>query len=119
MPWRNGRPDGDLAAALDDLASHADRACLHVDNDAFDSQTAPGVVDEPVPGGLSLAHMQDLIRAAAAQLPIAAATIATYTPADDRQDRTVDADIRIIELLAEHADRTKPHQPAANYRSSI
>ena len=103
VPWKNGRPDGDLAAALDELASHAGQAYLHIDNDAFDPQTAPGVVDEPVPGGLSLAQMQELIRAAAARLPIAAATIATYTPANDHQDQTLDADIRIIELLAEYA----------------
>jgi arginase len=103
VPWKNGRPDGDLTVALDELASHAGQVYLHIDNDAFDPQTAPGVVDEPVPGGLSLAQMQDLIRAAAARLPIAAATIATYTPANDHQDQALDADIRIIELLAEHA----------------
>jgi arginase len=103
VPWKHGTPDGDIAAALDELASQADRAYLHIDNDAFDPQAAPGVVDEPVPGGLSLAQMEDLIRAVTARLPIAAATIATYTPAHDRQDQTLAADLRIIELLAHHA----------------
>jgi arginase len=103
VPWKDGRPAGDLAAALDELASRADQVYLHIDNDAFDPQAAPGVVDEPVPGGLSLAQMEDLIRAVTARLPIAAATIATYTPVNDQQDKTLAADLRIIELLAQHA----------------
>ena len=103
VPWNNGRPDGDLAAALDELANQADQVYLHIDNDAFDPQAAPGVVDEPVPGGLSLAQMEDLIHAVTARLPIAAATIATYTPANDHQDQTLNANLRIIELLAHHA----------------
>lgn len=103
IAWQHGRPDGDVTRALDQLASHADAVYLHIDNDAFDPATAPGVVDEPVPGGLSLAQMEDLIHAVAARLPIAAVTVATYTPASDRQDRTLTADLRIIELIAEYA----------------
>jgi arginase family enzyme len=47
--WKDGMPDGDLATALDELAGQADAVYLHIDNDAFDPQIAPGVVDEPVP----------------------------------------------------------------------
>jgi arginase len=89
VPWEHGKPGGGLAAALDQLASQADQVYLHIDNDALDPDVAPGVVDEPVPGGLSLAQMEDLIRAVTARLTIAAATIATYTPAHDRQDQTL------------------------------
>lgn len=103
VPWENGSPAGDLPAALDALASRADRVYLHIDNDAFDPQAAPGVVDEPVPGGLSLPQMEDLIRAVTARMPITAATIATYTPARDRQNQTLAADLRILELIAQHA----------------
>ncbi len=120
ITWKHGRPGGDLAAALDQLASQADEVYLHIDNDAFDPATAPGVVDEPVPGGLSLAQMEELIQAVASRLPIAAVTIATYTPANDHQDRTLTANLRIIELLAEHAARNQDrprHEP--NYRSTI
>jgi arginase len=120
--WKHGKPGGDLAAALDQLASRADRVYLHIDNDAFDPQVAPGVVDEPVPGGLSLAQMEDLIHAVATRLPVAAATIATYTPANDRNDQTLTADLRIIELLAEHAAQNEPpvsRRQAPNYRSTI
>ena len=99
-PARHGFPAG-----LDQLAPRADEVYLHIDNDAFDPETAPGVVDEPAPGGLSLAQMEDLIHAVTSRLPVAAATIATYTPARDQQDRTLTADLRIIELLAGHAAR--------------
>ena len=103
VPWNQGRPDGDLAAALDELACQADRVYLHIDNDAFDPQVAPGVVDEPVPGGLSPAQMEDLTRAVIARLPIAAVTIATYTPANDHRDQTLAANLHLIKLLAQHA----------------
>lgn len=116
VPWEQGMPRGDITAALDQLASHADQVYLHIDNDAFDPATAPGVVDEPVPGGLSLGQMEALIQALAARLPIAAATIATYTPANDRHDQTLTADLRIIELLAQHAARS---HAGPDYRSTI
>jgi arginase len=120
IAWQNGRPHGDIIPALDRLASQADEVYLHIDNDAFDPATAPGVVDQPVPGGLSLAQMEELIHAVAVRLPIAAATIATYTPANDHQDRTLAADLRIIELLAGHAARNHElRRPEPNSRSSI
>jgi arginase len=103
IPWKQGRPQGDIASRLDQLAGQVDEVYLHIDNDALDPHTAPGIVDEPVPGGLSLAQMEDIVQAVTARLPIAAATIATYTPARDQQDRTLLADLRIIELLGEYA----------------
>ena len=103
IPWKRGRPQGDIVSALEQLAGQVDEVYLHIDNDAFEPHTAPGVVDEPVPGGLSLAQMEDIVHAVTARLPIGAATIATYTPARDQQDRTLLADLRIIELLGEYA----------------
>lgn len=103
IPWKQGRPQGDIVGVLEQLTGQVDEVYLHIDNDAFDPQTAPGIVDEPVAGGLSLAQMEDLIHAVTTRLPIAAATIATYTPARDQQDRTLFADLRIIELLGEYA----------------
>jgi arginase len=116
VAWKDGMPGGGLATALDELAGQADAVYLHIDNDAFDPQVAPGVVDEPVPGGLSLAQMEDLIHKVTARMQIAAATIATYTPANDHQDQTLTADLRIIELLAQHAAL---NQAAADSRSTI
>jgi arginase len=107
VPWKQGRPQGDLVTALDELATQADEVYLHIDNDAFDPSTAPGIVDQPVPGGLSLTQMEDVIHALTTRLPITAATIATYTPANDQQDRTLTADLRIIELLGEYAAQNR------------
>jgi arginase len=103
IPWKRGRPQGDIVSALEQLAGQVDEVYLHIDNDAFEPHTAPGVVDEPVPGGLSLTQMEDIVHAVTARLRIAAATITTYTPARDQQDRTLLADLRIIELLGEYA----------------
>ncbi len=103
IPWQQGRPQGDVVLVLEQLAGQVDEVYLHIDNDAFDPHTAPGIVDEPVPGGLSLPQMEDILHAVTARLRIAAATIATYTPARDQQNRTLLADLRIIELLGEYA----------------
>jgi arginase family enzyme len=71
--------------------------------DAFDPQVAPGVVDSDyrVPGGLSLQDMEAAIGAVADRFRIRAATVATYNPDLDHDDRTLRAALRIIELLAE------------------
>jgi len=103
IAWERGEPGGDVGSALDRLASRVDEVYLHIDNDAFDPLTAPGLVDEPVPGGLSLSAMEAVIQAVTTRLRVAAATVATYTPANDRHDQTLKADLRIIELLGTYA----------------
>jgi len=103
VEWQHGRPRGDVESVLDQLASQVSEVYLHIDNDAFDPGVAPGIVDEPVPGGLSQAAMDNVIRAVTARFRLAAATIATYTPANDRDDRTLRADLRIIDLLGQYA----------------
>jgi arginase len=103
IAWERGEPRGDLGSALDRLASRVDEVYLHIDNDAFDPLTAPGVVDEPVPGGLSLPAMEAVIQAVTTRLRVVAATVATYTPVNDRHDQTLKADLRIIDLLGKHA----------------
>jgi arginase len=103
IEWQNSRPAGDVEPALDALAGHADDVYLHVDLDAFDPQVAPGIVDEPVPGGLSIEDARDAIRAAAARLPVRAATIATFDPERDRGNRTVGTALELIRLVGEIA----------------
>jgi arginase len=101
VPWRDGLPQGDVAEALDDLASRVGEIYLHVDNDALDPAAAPGIVDEPVPGGLSLEQLEDVVTAVTARFRIRAATLATYTPERDEDERTLRAGLRVIELLGE------------------
>jgi arginase len=103
VPWHQGRPVGDLDAELDRLVGRVDEVYLHIDNDAFDPRTAPGVVDEPVPGGLSMSDMEHAVTAVAARLRIAAVTLATYTPHNDRDDRTLNAGLRVLQLLGHYA----------------
>jgi hypothetical protein len=78
IPWNQGRPQGDIVGVLEQLAGQVDEVYLHIDNDAFDPRVT-------------------------AWLPIAAATIATCIPARDQQDRTLLADLRIIELFGDYA----------------
>jgi arginase len=101
VPWRDGLPQADVEAALDAVSGLVDQVYLHVDNDALDPAVAPGIVDEPVPGGLSLEQLEEVVRAVTARFRIRAATLATYTPERDEDERTLRAGLRVIELLGE------------------
>jgi arginase len=90
----------DVAAELDALAGRVEDVYVHVDLDALDPEVAPGVVDEPVPGGLSLQELEDAVRAIAARFRIRAAAVTTYNPELDRDDMTLRAAVRIVERLA-------------------
>jgi arginase len=107
VPWHKGTPAGDLDLELDRLVGRVEEVYLHIDNDAFDPRTAPGVVDEPVPGGLSMSDMEHAVAAVASRLRIAAVTLATYTPRNDRGNRTLNAGLRILELLGHYAAATR------------
>jgi arginase family enzyme len=101
--WRDGRPEGDVLAPLDQLAERVEDVYLHVDFDGFAPEVAPGVVDEPVPGGLSLNDAEEIVQATGERFPICAATLATFTPARDEGERTLRVALRIIELLGDYA----------------
>ena len=97
--WQNGQPQGDVMGALDALRSRVSEIYVHVDFDAFAPEVAPGVADQ-VPGGLTLADAERIVRAAAERFDIRAATLATYVPDNDRDDKTLAVALRLIELLA-------------------
>jgi arginase len=52
VAWRDGKPQADVARALEELRTRVDHVYLHVDLDGLDPDVAPGIVDTPVPGGL-------------------------------------------------------------------
>jgi arginase len=103
VEWQDGGPRGDVVATLDRLAGRVQEVYLHVDFDGFAPEVAPGVVDEPVPGGLSLEDAEGVIRATAERFRIRAATLATYTPELDRDERTLRLGLRLIEIIGECA----------------
>ena len=107
VEWRDGKPQGDVVAALDTLRKRVQEVYLHIDFDAFAPEVAPGIVDEPVPGGLSLEDAEGIIRATAERFCIKVAMLATYTPEFDRDDQTLRVGLRLIEVLGENRDLIK------------
>jgi arginase len=105
VPWRDGLPQGDVGAALDGLAERVREVYLHVDLDALDPAAAPGVVDEPVAGGLSEEQLVEAIREVGGRFRIGAATLATFTPARDVAGKTLRLALRILEVVATAARR--------------
>jgi arginase len=81
--WCDGQPESAVTETLDRLAEHVDRAYVHLDLDALDPSIGRGVVDAPVPGGLTASQLIDLLLGVRERFKIAATTIATYVPAND------------------------------------
>ena len=103
VAWRDGEPERDVEEALDRLAASVDDVYLHVDFDGFAPDVAPGIVDEPVPGGLSPDDAELILRGAGERFRIRAATLATFAPDRDEDDKTLRLALRLIELIGEHA----------------
>jgi arginase len=101
VPWSDGQAQADLDDALDRLGAHVQEVYLHFDIDALDPSVAPGVVDRPVPGGLSLEQAEDAIRTVTSRFTLRAVDLAVYNPELDEEDRTLRAGLRIIELLTD------------------
>jgi arginase len=105
--WHEGKPRADALACLDTLRKCVQEVYLHIDLDAFNPQVAPGLVDDPVPGGLSMPQMEEAIRTVAARFRLRAVALATYNPDRDQEEKTLRAGLRILDLLAECADEGK------------
>jgi arginase len=103
IEWRDCEPQGDLVTPLDKLAQRVDEIYLHVDLDAFSPELAPGIVDEPAPGGMSLEQAEEIIRAAAERFRIRAITLATFAPDRDEGEKTLQLALRILELFGDYA----------------
>jgi arginase len=100
VPWLGSSPQGDVGAALDDLAERVEDVYLHVDLDGLDPAAAPAVADEPVPGGLSPEQLEATIIATGERFWIAAATLATFTPERDEDGRTLALALAAVEQIA-------------------
>lgn len=94
--WTEGRAGGDVEATLDELRRRVTDAYLHIDFDAFAPEVAPGVADDPVPGGLSAEDAEAIIRATTERFRVRAVTLATYTPERDPNDTTLALALRLL-----------------------
>jgi arginase len=101
VPWRDGKPEADVLAALDQLADRVDEIYLHIDFDGFAPEIAPGIVDEPAPGGLSGDDAAAIVRAVGDRFGIRAVTLATYTPDNDEDEKTLLLGLRLIDLIGQ------------------
>jgi arginase len=101
--WRDGKPERDILSALEQLARRVDDVYLHIDFDGFAPEIAPGIVDEPVPGGLSAEDAETIVRAVGERFRVRAATLATFTPDRDEDEVTLRLGLRLIELIGEFA----------------
>jgi arginase len=106
VPWRDGRPQGDVRAALDDLAERVADVYLHIDLDGLDPEVAPGIVDEPVSGGLSRQDVEDVVRGVAERFGLRAVALTTYNPERDRDGQTLRVAQGLVELVTECAAAT-------------
>jgi arginase len=102
VAWRNGQPTQSVTVALDRLARHVDRVYLHLDLDALDPSVGRGVVDPPVPGGLTAGQLIDVFDAVARRFRIAAMTIATYVPTND-DGRTLPIAVTAAQAFLDHS----------------
>jgi arginase len=100
--WRDGRPQGDVLAAIDRLGAQVQEVYLHIDLDGFDAEIAPGVVDPSIPGGLTREDAETIIRATAERVRLKAATVATFAPELDRDERTLQLVLGLIQLIGEY-----------------
>ncbi len=103
--WEAGKPQASVMACLDRLAGRVEGVYLHIDMDALDPEVAPGVIDQPVPGGLSLEQLEDALNGVAERFRIKAAALATYNPDRDQNDRTLGTALRILEMLGRRLTR--------------
>jgi arginase len=99
VPWRDRRAEGDALAALDTLARRTRAIYLHVDLDALDPELAPGIVDEPVPGGMSVEDAEAIVAGALERFEVTAASVTTYVPERDVDERTLRVVLRLVDVL--------------------
>lgn len=99
--WHDGKPDTHIDAALDRVAEHVRDVYLHIDFDGFAPHIAPGVIDEPVEGGLAAADARVIVQETYERFRVRAITLATYTPANDKADATLRLALEMVDLIGE------------------
>jgi arginase len=118
VAWVRGEPDGDVDGAIAALAGRVEQVYVHIDLDALDPAIAPGIVDPPVPHGLTLRQIDHVLDAIAARLLPAAVAITTYTPSRDVDGATHATALHLLARIAEHASADTRRGRAARRSSA-
>jgi arginase len=100
--WVDGQPDGDIDVTVAALADRVENVYLHIDLDALDPSIAPGIVDTPVPQGLSIAHLDEVLDAVTRTLGLHAVALTTYTPSRDVDGATHATALHVLARIADH-----------------
>ena len=95
---RDGQIAEALTPALAALRRRVEQVYVHIDLDILDPREARAS-SFAAPGGLTLAQMDEAIRAIGRALPLGGAGLAAYDPACDSADRTLGAAFRLLEDL--------------------
>lgn len=78
------------------LAGHVEALHVHVDLDVLD--TSAGRANAyAVPGGLTRHELRAVVRTAAGRLPVVSATLASWDPAHDVDDRMLDVALDLLQ----------------------
>ena len=102
VAWVDGQPDRDIEVTVATLARRVERVYLHIDLDALDPSIAPGIVDAPVPQGLSLEQLDQVLDAVTARFAFGAVALTTYTPSRDAEGATHAAALHVLARIADH-----------------
>jgi arginase len=102
VAWVDGQPDGDIDVTVATLANHVEQVYLHIDLDALDPSIAPGIVDAPVPQGLSLPQLDEVLDAVTGMLGLRAVALTTYTPSRDVDGATHATALHVVARIADH-----------------
>jgi arginase len=102
VAWVDGQPDRDIDLTVATLADRVEQVYLHIDLDALDPAITPGIVDAPVPQGLSLAQLDEVLDAVTGTLALGAIAVTTYTPSRDVDDATHATALHILARIADH-----------------
>jgi arginase len=102
VAWVDGQPEGDIEGTVATLAGRVEQVYLHIDLDALDPSIAPGIVDAPVPRGLSLEQLDEVLDAVTGRLALGAVALTTYTPSRDVAGATHAAALHVLGRIADH-----------------
>ena len=83
LRWREGAPEEEVTTVLERFATRVEHVYVHLDLDALDPSVGSGVVDPPVPGGLSARQLIEILADIRRRFLVIGASVTTYTPARD------------------------------------